>query len=315
MPGAGQTHQPALMPEEKYQLDIPATLGQTEIEQIEAQSILGPGVGFMDAYDWRLNPYAGCSFGCQYCYASAFVTDMARRYRWGQWVDAKTNAAALVARTPGTLNARTLYMANATDPYQPVEREALITRKVMEALVEHHPRVKLVVQTRGTLVTRDIDLMTTLMEGGGKVQVNMTITTDSDEVRKAYEPGCPSIAARTRTAKTLSQAGIQTCVTMTPALPMTDPGGFAHSLVADGIRRFIIQAFHPMDQGKQMMMAVTDRKAIDSAKAHYNVTTDQEAIHAYNVGYIRDYRQIRNALAQYPDVVLGQNKEGFAPPF
>ena len=315
MPKTEAQEQPALMPEETHLLDIPAKVGRTEVQQIEAQSILGPGVGFMDAYDWRLNPYAGCSFGCQYCYASAFVADMARRTRWGQWVDAKANAAALIAEKPGSLNGKTLYMANATDPYQPLEREAMITRKIMEALVQHHPKVKLVIQTRGTLVTRDIDLMKELEEAGGRVQVNMTITTDSDEVRKAYEPGCPSIQARTRATRTLAAAGIQTCVTMTPALPMEDPSAFAHSLVADGTRRFIIQAFHPMDQGRQQMIAVTDRKAIDSAKAHFQVKSDGEAIRAYNVGYIKDFREIRDALAQYDDVVLGQNKEGFAPPF
>ncbi len=33
-------------------------------------SILTRATGFMGEYDFTLNPYGGCAFGCTYCYAA-----------------------------------------------------------------------------------------------------------------------------------------------------------------------------------------------------------------------------------------------------
>ena len=44
-------------------------------------------------YDYALNPYRGCEFGCIYCYAP----DVLREQRiWGQFVDIKRNIPTIL---------------------------------------------------------------------------------------------------------------------------------------------------------------------------------------------------------------------------
>ena len=67
----------------------PTTLGETAVAYAPAREILTRATGFMDAYDFTLNPYSGCSFGCTYCYAAFFSRDVEKRDSWGYWVNVK----------------------------------------------------------------------------------------------------------------------------------------------------------------------------------------------------------------------------------
>ena len=198
----------------------------------------------MDAYDYTLNPYSGCSFGCTYCYAAFFSRDVEKRDSWGYWVVVKENAPELLEkRKPGTLDGNLIYMSSVTDPYQPVERELGLTRRLLEIMVDHQDKVKLVVQTRSPDVVRDCDLFSRIEENGGRVQVNMTATDDED-IRRTFEPFCPSNPVRLCAISAVQSAGIDTCITMTPLLLVSSPYAFADSLRGTGVQKFIAQPFH-----------------------------------------------------------------------
>jgi len=218
----------------------PEQIGPSSVEYSPARSILTASSGFIDAFDYTLNPYSGCTFGCSYCYAAAFVRDQERRERWGQWVRVKENALELLRkqrRKP--LDGVAIYLSSVTDPYQPIERKLGLTRAILEELVTYH-RVRLVVQTRSPLVTRDLDLLGRFEA----VRVNMTVTTDDEAVRKVFEPGCASIERRLQAIAQVQQAGIATCITLTPLLPIANPVGFAERLKATGVQRFVTQYLH-----------------------------------------------------------------------
>ena len=183
-----------------------------------ARDILTKTSGFIKAYDFTLNPYSGCSFGCSYCYAAFFSRDQAQQDNWGLWVNAKQNAARLLGDLkPGELDGKRIYMSSVTDPYQPLGQRIQLTQQILEKLADRH-RPKLVVQTRSPLVTRDIRLFQEIEQRGGRVQVNMTVTTDDEDVRKTFEPGCPSNPARLKAIQQIQKAGIQSCITMMPLL-------------------------------------------------------------------------------------------------
>ena len=63
----------------------------------------------------------------------------------------------------------------------------------------------------------------------------MTVTTDDEDVRRAFEPGCPSNPARLRAVRELQDSGVQTCCTMTPLLLLRDPRAFAQTLLSPAV--------------------------------------------------------------------------------
>ena len=73
-------------------------IGQTDIQYIKSASILTEAKGFMEAYNYTLNPYSGCSFGCNYCYAAFFARSLDERENWGNWLKVKENALQLLIK-------------------------------------------------------------------------------------------------------------------------------------------------------------------------------------------------------------------------
>jgi DNA repair photolyase len=54
------------------------------VHEIEAKSILTAATGYIGAYDYVLNPYQGCQFGCSYCYVPMFVYFRRLASSWGK---------------------------------------------------------------------------------------------------------------------------------------------------------------------------------------------------------------------------------------
>ena len=301
--------QPALF--ETHHVDTktqpgPSTMGETTVSYRKAREILTKGTGFMDAYDFTLNPYSGCSFGCTYCYAAFFSRDRDRLNTWGYWVDVKENAAELMEkRKPGSLDGKLIYMSSVTDPYQPVERELELTRRILEIMAAWHAP-KLVVQTRSPTVVRDCDLFRRIEENGGRVQVNMTVTTDDEQIRRTFEPFCPSNMVRIRAIGEVQAEGIDACITMTPLLVVMSPYAFADSLLETGVQKFIAQPFH-FRRGK--FLAGTRDKAIDLMAEKLGCDRD-----SFQREYLEHYEMVFDVLQDtLPE--LGEGKDGFAPPF
>ncbi len=266
-------------------------LGRTAVEYKQAKSILTPSSGFIDAFDYTLNPYAGCSFGCNYCYAAFFAKTADLKQNWGNWVQVKENALdLLIKKRHKPLTDATVYMSSVTDPYQPIEKELELTRALLEELLRYH-QVRLVVQTRGPLVTRDIDLLSQFEQ----VQINMTITTDDETVRRVFEPHCASTQRRLEAIQQIHAAGIASCITMTPLLPIASPEDFSEQLLATGVQRFVVQPFHPM---KSRFVAGTGSAALELCR-QMNWTQDK-------------YESVVGILKRYlPEVREG--RDGFTP--
>ena len=298
---------PESHPSEDYFPERPTHIGEAEISYAPARDILTRATGFMDTYDYTLNPYSGCFFGCTYCYAAFFSRDVEKRDTWGYWVGVKENAVALLERRkPGSLDGKLIYMSSVTDPYQPVERELKLTHRLLEVMAERSDKPKLVVQTRSPDVVNDCSLFRRIEENGGRVQVNMTATTDDEDIRRTFEPSCPANPVRLDAIAQVQAEGIDACVTMTPLLLVSDPPAFADSLCNTGVRKFIAQPFH-FQRGK--FLAGTRDKALDLMAE--KLDCDREF---FQPRYLDHYRRVFEVLkGSLPE--LGEGKDGFKPPF
>ena len=285
-------------------------VGQARVDYVKTGQLLTKATGFMEAYDFTLNPYSGCSFGCTYCYAAFFSRDADKRDNWGYWVNVKANAIALLDKRRRSLDGKLIYMSSVTDPYQPIERQLELTRRLLELMAKRH-KPKLVVQTRSPLVERDCDLFRRIADKGGRVQVNMTVTTDDKDLRRTFEPFCPANHRRLAAIRAVQAAGIDTCITMTPLLLVNDNDAFAADLIGTGVRRFIAQSFH-FNRGK--FVAQTRGQAFDLMAEKLGCEGDN-----FVGEYLKRYRQffkvLSNKLRDNNLPPLGEGKAGFAPPF
>lgn len=200
-----------------------------------------PG-SFVHEFAFTVEPYAGCAFGCSYCFvpAKSPIGRLPGLDSWGGWYDALTRDqvdAELDAHTD-EIRGAWLYLAGETDAWQPAERRLTITRHVLTRLVRLDFD-RLLLSTRSALVCRDLDV---LSEVADRVLVGVSIPTDLDEVRKLVEPTTPSIPRRFETARALREAGIRVRIHVAPLLPHSD--AFART-VASGADRVWVDCPDP----------------------------------------------------------------------
>ena len=154
------------------------------IYDAEARSILTPVSGFLAeaGFTHSLTPARNCTFGCSYCYVPTMRVQGGLRpddwRHWGEFTTFKSNAAELLRRALRPEQA--IYCSPLTDPYQPAEEAQRIMPGILRAAIAAPPRA-FVIQTRGPLILRDLDL---LREMGDRLRVSFSVTTDRDEVRR-----------------------------------------------------------------------------------------------------------------------------------
>ncbi len=258
---------------QKITVKLREKFGNTNVYARQSQSLLNKATGFIQAYDFTLNPYRGCQYGCSYCYAAAFSPNSKMRQDWGNWVIIKQNAGELLKKELERWHQKNpnqppkIYMSSVTDPYQPIESKEKLTRQLLSTLVQYQPQ--LVIQTRSPMITRDIDILQQFHH----LRINMSIPTGSETVRKDFEPRSPSIQSRFNALGKLKhnlpcnqEHNVQFSITITPVLPTLpeDEAPFIFKLeVAD---RIVIQGCH--QQKKKSLSASTRQEAITIQKKY-----------------------------------------------
>jgi len=171
-------------------------------------------------FRWSINPYRGCEFGCRYCYARYTHEFMEMRdpADFEHKIFIKQQAAWLLRQELRSLGSgEQIALGTATDPYQPIEKRALVTRTILEVIAEHRG-LRLGIVTKSTLIERDIDLLRQIA-AKNDLSLHITITTHDARLARILEPRAPRPDLRFRTVRRLREAGLRTGVMCSPLMP------------------------------------------------------------------------------------------------
>lgn len=163
--------------------------------------------------DYNMNLYRGCCHGCIYCdsRSSCYGVEEFDRVR------AKADALRIVRDDLRRKVKKGVVGSGAmSDPYNPFEKEAELTRHSLELLDAFGFGVSML--TKSNLILRDIELYQMIAEHS-PVNCMLTVTTTDDSLAQKIEPQAPLPSERLRTIKALSAAGLFTGIVMTPILP------------------------------------------------------------------------------------------------
>lgn len=222
-------HSPAAQSQRK-------SAGKPEYFFLPVKSILNKCDSARVPFDWTINPYRGCEFGCVYCYAR--YTHEYMELDGGEFerkIFVKKDAAPLLAHdvahkysytseSSGGEKPEHIAIGTATDPYQPAEREYGVTRACLEELSKREG-LSISVITKSNQIVRDIDLFKKIAERS-ELSLNITITTLRTRLARLLEPRAPRPDLRVAAVRQLREAGLRVGVSASPLIPgITDREG------------------------------------------------------------------------------------------
>ncbi|MBM3620576.1 MAG: PA0069 family radical SAM protein [Alphaproteobacteria bacterium] len=171
-------------------------------------------------FDRSINPYRGCEHGCVYCFArpTHAYLGLSPGLDFETKLLFKPDAPALLRQELAKRGYRcdVMAMGTNTDPYQPVERELKLMRRILEVLAEFNHPVGIV--TKNALVTRDIDILGPMAKKN-LVQVFLSVTTLDRRLANIMEPRASTPLKRVAAIRTLNEAGVPCGVMAAPMIP------------------------------------------------------------------------------------------------
>ncbi len=171
-------------------------------------------------FDRSINPYRGCEHGCIYCYArpthsylghSAGLDFETKLYF-------KENAVTILKgelSRPG-YKVRPIVLGANTDPYQPIEKEKRITRKILEILNSTNHPVYIVTKSKSVL--RDLDILKS-MASRNLCKVSISLTSLSKSLARILEPRASRPDLRVNAIQALASEKVPTQVLIAPIIP------------------------------------------------------------------------------------------------
>ncbi|HUA75163.1 MAG TPA: radical SAM protein [Solirubrobacteraceae bacterium] len=200
--------------------DAPEAL-ETRFYEVRARSVLNrvPERSRMP-FRWTVNPYRGCSHGCEFCFARPTHTflgfDAGRDFV--KEIVVKINAPEVLRTELAKRSWKHEHVAlgTNTDPYQWVEGRYRLMEGIWEALRDAANPCSIL--TKSPLLLRDLKLMLQIAERAS-FTASLSIPTLDEKAWRETEPHTPNPRARLEAVAELNRAGIPTGVLIAPLMP------------------------------------------------------------------------------------------------
>jgi DNA repair photolyase len=177
------------------------------------------------SFDRSINPYRGCEHGCIYCFArpTHAYLGLSAGLDFESKLFMKPDAPEQLERelsAPG-YTPKTIAIGTNTDPYQPIEKQYELMRRILLVLEKAGHPVGIV--TKSALILRDIDILSR-MARRNLAKVAISVTTLDPKLARIMEPRAPTPARRLEALRELAAAKIPTSVMVAPVIPaINDP--------------------------------------------------------------------------------------------
>lgn len=166
--------------------------------------------------DYNMNIYRGCCHGCIYCDSRS---ECYRIDNFEQVRAKKDSLLILRDELKRKVRSGVVGTGSMSDPYNPFEKELLLTRHSLELLDAYNFGVSVV--TKSALITRDADILKDISEHS-PVICKLTVTTADDSLCRKLEPNVSTSSERFEAIAKLSEKGIFSGIVMMPVLPFIE---------------------------------------------------------------------------------------------
>jgi DNA repair photolyase len=276
--------------------------------EVVSKSALNSVPGTALPFNWTINPYRGCTHACRYCFARPThkYLELDQGLDFDQQIVVKTNVAEVLRRELArpSWSHEQVALGTNTDPYQRAEGRYRLMPGIIDALASSG--TPLSVLTKGTLLRRDLDLLSAAAEQV-PVGIGISLALGDEELRKHLEPGVPSVRGRLDLIRAIREAGLPCGVMVAPVLPwLTDSPEQLDDLFAElsaaGATGVTTLVLHLRPGVKEWFMTWL-------ARDHPHLVSRYESLYAHGSYASPSYR---NAFEEKARPLL--NKHGFGKP-
>ena len=220
--------------------------GGVRYRELQARSLVNRCTSPRMPFRYTSNPFRGCAMACRYCYAAYTHEFMGitRPEEFHSLVYVKTGGWEQTARNLRTVvrQGEEIALGTATDPYQPGEAQARVTRGFLE-LAAQYRGLRLSITSKGALILRDVDLLQRISRRS-LLSVHVSLITPHADLLRELEPWAPPPEVRLDVMRRLTEAGIDVRLNLAPVLPgLTDRESDLDALLgrvaATGVRRMM----------------------------------------------------------------------------
>ncbi len=173
-----------------------------------------PGKRECTAERMLVNPYNGCGHNCAFCYANSF---------WGYFQLYASQKILAVFKDFDKAVAQQLdsidvaapgYLSPVTDPFQPINREYLLSEKIIKVFVERNLPIEFI--TKGEISDEALNLMKSQPHSFGQV----SILTVDERLRQMLVPGGASTEQLFANLRRLASMRIHSVCRIDPIIPL-----------------------------------------------------------------------------------------------